>query len=253
MPHELRDYGPVLRFLEGDEAQNLMLLRSLRLGPRPGFSVVVDHPDDVGAAMLVVRPDWRKAHAEPVTVQVVARSRQSALELLAWLTRGARYSVQAYQPELGRLMRQLMKAEGIHHRVQCQATPAGFHPSKMSSMVREIPREEWSGLTGMLGEDPASAHRLFGFFRGDQVHAIAVLEAPDTEWVSVRRVFTRKESRMQGLGSAVLSAATEAGLSQQKAVTCPLCPGDLASMRMLSNLGFAPVCREWILDGPLAQ
>lgn len=252
MPHELRDPEPALRFLLQDADRNLFLIRKLYQGARPGFSIIVDDPDRIGAVLLVERPDWRVHPGEPVSLLLEAREPAAAIHMLGWLPKGGRYRVQTYRPELNRVLESLVAAESAAHRIHCVATPGGFHPSPLQEVVREVaPLERDLFREGLHLTRAGSDSRLFGLVRGNELLSVAALSEPEKDWISVHGVYTREWVRGRGYGTAVLSAATAAGLTAARAVTCGLPHGDHPSFRMLATLGYTPTCPEWMVVGSL--
>jgi len=250
MPHEVSDFEPALRFLAQEPGQNLMLIRSLRLGPRPGFAVIVDHPITVRAVMAVTRPDWKKPDTGPMTLQIDASDRTVALSLLSWLPAGPRYRVLTYRAWLQDLVRSLLVVQRHSHMVHCLATAEEFNPSQLGESVREIDGQEQDlRLTARRMHTVPSSSRLFGLVEDEELVAFSTLAQPDTDYVTVQTVYTRESARSKGLGRAVLSAATEAGLATGKIVSFGLPAEDLPALRMLAGLGFVPSCREWTLEG----
>lgn len=256
MPYELRDFAPALRFLQQEMNQNLMLVRSVRQGPRPGFAVIVDDPERVRAVLTVVRPDWKKPDGSAMTLELDATDKSVAIDLLAWLPQGIRYQVRSYRPWLQDVINSMLVTQRVCHRVHCLATPEAFLPSGLEGQVQELPiRDE---VVRVLAECAPSLEieqvsQLFGLLEGDRILAFSALGRPDTDWVSVNMVYTREGERARGLGTAVLSAATHAGLAAGKSVSYGLNADDLPSLKMVAGLGYMPACREWTLEGMLGR
>lgn len=254
MPHELSDFTPALQFLEREPDQNLMLIRSLRSGPRHGFAVIVDDPADMHALMAVDRPDWKKPSTLPMTLQIDASDRDVALRLLSWLPAGPRYRIRSYRSWLQDLVHSLLQVDRQSHMVHCLATTGAFHPYRLGEQVREIDRQEQDLRdSAMRMLTVSGVSRLFGMVEGGQLMAFSTLAQPDTDYVTVQTVYTRESARSKGLGRAVLSAATEAGLAIGKIVSFGLPAEDLPALRMLAGLGFVPACREWTLEGVVGR
>ncbi|MFZ5816578.1 MAG: GNAT family N-acetyltransferase [Bacillota bacterium] len=250
MPYELSDFSTALRFLERSPDQNLMLIRSLRLGPRPGFAAIVDNRDEMRALMLIHRPNWKMPGSEPTRVQIEAADPRSAVALLSWLPPVAHVQLYSYRPWLQDLVRTIFVPEEVDHKVHCLAHRRQFRPSQLQSLVVEISpdqpelRRQAEEVGGLRGTD-----RLFGIIQDGEVVAWSALARPDTDYVSVQGVYTRRQDRQQGFGSAVLSAATQAGLDSGKVVSYGLPVEDVPSLHLVAGLGFAPACREWMLEG----
>lgn len=249
MPHEVKDFRPVMRYLERCSEQGLMLARSLAKGPRSGFAVIVDDETDVRAVMLVERPDWKRPHAGPTRLQVDAVETRSAVSLLSWVPWSAHLQVYTYRPWLQELVACLMEPQVKAHRVHCLARPRQFHPSPLGKLAREITadsalRAEAEARMGAKGAD-----RLFGIVRDDRLVACAALARPDGDYVTIQSAFTQEEERGQGLGAAVLSAATAAGLADGRVVSYGFPVSDIPSLHMVADLGFTPTCREWVAEG----
>lgn len=252
MPHELRDFEPVLQFLLQNGERNLFLIRKLQRGARPGFSVIVDDPERIGAVLLVERPEWRVQPGEPVSLLLEAHDPGAAINMLGWLPKGGRYRIQTYRQELSRVLESLVTAESAAHRIHCVATPGGFHPSPLQEVVREVTAHERDLFREGLDLTHAGpGSRLFGVVRGKELLSVAALSEPEQDWISVLGVYTRASARGRGYGTAVLSAATATGLTAARAVTCGLPQGDHPSFRMLASLGYAPTCPEWTVLGSL--
>ena len=250
MPHELSDLTAAILYLNRNPEHNLMLLRSLRLGVRPGFAVIVDNPDDVRALMLVERPSWKLPGPKTTRIQLDAVDARAAIHLLSWLPPVAHVQVMCYHPWLHDLVRSIFVPERVTHKVHCLAHPRQFRPNQLQSMVAEITaaqpdlRRQAEKLGGLSDGD-----RLFGIVQDGELIACAALARPDTDYVSVQGVYTRQQDRLQGYGSAVLSAATQAGLDSGKVVSYGLPVEDVPSLHLVAGLGYAPACREWLLEG----
>lgn len=250
MPYELSDLSPALRFLEGNPEQSLMLLRSLRLGARPGFAAIVDNREDVRALLLVERPNWKLPGSVLTHIQIDAVDGRSAIRLLSWLPPMAHVQIRSYRPWLQDLVRSVFLPERTGQQVHCLARRHQFKPSRLQAQVVEITpaegdlrrqAEEMAGLA--VGE------RLFGIVENGEIIAFSALSRPDTDYVSIQGVFTRRQHRLQGYGSAVLSAATEAGLKSGKVVSYGLPVEDVPSLHLVAGLGYSPACREWMVEG----
>lgn len=250
MPHELLSLAPAYQYLERNAEQSLLLLRSLRLGARPGFAAIVDNPEDIRALMLVDRPNWKLPGPATTRIQLDAVDTRSAVRLLSWLPPVAHVQIHSYRPWLQDLIRTLFLPEQVIHKVHCLAYPRQFRPSELQSLVLEITaeqpdlRRQAEELTGLRGGD-----RLFGIVQEGEVVACSALGRPDTDYVSVEGVYTRRQDRQQGYGGAVLSAATQAGLDSGKIVSYGLPVEDIPSLHLVAGLGFTPACREWMVEG----
>jgi|GEM_PF-5243719 len=251
MIHELPpDFGPAFRFLERTPDQSLMLLRSLRLGARTGFAVLVDNPDNTSAVMLVERPNWKKTQIPPTRIMIDAVDVRSAVSLISWLPHVAHVRFFSYRSWLHDLLLTLVHAERVQQKVHCLIQRRQFRPSRHQHEVEEITPDRLGQL-----EEAELAHvlnpgdRLFGIVEHGRLLAGAALAQPDGPYVSVRGVFTREESRGCGRGSAVLSAATAAGLKAGKVVSYGLPVEDVPSLHLIAGLGYFPSCREWMIEG----
>lgn len=250
MPYELADLRPAIRYLERYPEQSLMLMRSLRLGARPGFAVVVDDPDDVRAMLLVERPDWKRKSDQPSRIQVDALDPRSAIALLSWLPTVAHVRICSYRPWLQDLVRTVFRPDQTAHQVHCLAHHRQFRPSPQQSLVVEVGAKEHHLREQAIAMGSLErVERLFAIVQGEELVACAGLFPPDTEYVTVSGVYTRQQNRLQGFGSAVLSAATQAGIDSGKVVSYGLPVEDVPSLHLVAALGFTPACREWMVEG----
>lgn len=250
MPHELSDLTPALRYLERSPEHSLMLMRSLRMGGRPGFAVIVDNPGDVKALLLVDRPDWKRYSGQPTRIQIDATDGRSAIALLSWLPPVAHVRIHSYRPWLQDLISTLFLPERLGHQVHCLARPRQFRPSRLQSLVVEVKPEE-EALRRRAAEvvNLEGVDRLFAILQGDELVACSGLTSPDSDYVTVSGVYTRRQDRLQGFGKAVLSAATQAGIDSGKVASYGLPVEDVPSLHLVAGLGYTPACREWMLEG----
>ncbi len=251
MIHELApEYRPAVRFLEMNPDQNLMMLRSLRMGARPGFAALVDNPDEASAVLLIERPDWKQPKPPPTRIQIDAVDIRSAVSLLSWLQPVAHVQICGFRPWLYDLLCSLFRIERVQQRVHCLVRQRQFRPSQSQHRVEEFAPDQCQLLAQVSGGFALEGGaRHFGIREEDRLVACAALAQPDGEYVAVQGLYTREESRGMGHGGAVLSAATQAGLSAGKIVSYGLPIDDRPSLHLLASLGFAPACREWMIEG----
>jgi len=249
MPYELRDLAPAVDYARRQPDAGFALLRSLQQGVRPGFAAIVDDPDNVTAVMLVERPDWRGGDLLLTRIQFDAVAAAEALRLLSWIPPGARVQVRTYRPWLQELVQGSLEGAQTVQHVLCVADRQGFRPDQRAEMAVEIAADEFGRYdrTGALRLQDGD--RLFGVVRDDRLLACAAMGVPENGYVPVRYLFTQPTERRRGYGTAALSAAVQAGLEAGHAVLCRLPASDLALLHLAARLGFAPVCREWSVEG----
>lgn len=250
MPYELRGLAPAIEFVERNLEAGFTLLRSLRAGVRPGFAAIVDRPDPIEALMLVERPDWRGSSELVTQIRIDATASRPAALLLSWIPRVARVRISTCRPWLFELVQSNLEAARLEQKVHCTADRHRFRPSCLQPQVIEIgpgqtELRRQAKEMGMKHE----ADRLFGVVQDESLVACATLSRPEADFVEVQSVFTRESDRLQGYGSAVLSAATRAGLDTGRAVTYGLPVTDIPALHLVAGLGYTPVCREWSVEG----
>lgn len=249
MPHELRNLAPAYAYLERSQEFSLMLQRSLRLGLQPGFAAIVDDPDEVKALMLVRRTDWKQPGPKTTRIQMDALDPRSAVHLLAWLPPEGHLEVYSYRPWVHDLICSMMKTQRVSHRVHSLARRRQFRPGANQALAVELNGDP--GLRRQVKEIPGlgTADRLFGIVSEGEVVACAGLSRSDTDYVSVAGVYARDPDGLTRYGSAVLSAATQAGLDTGKVVSYCLPVEDVTRLHLVAELGYTPVCREWMVEG----
>lgn len=250
MPYELRGLAPAIDYVEHNLDAGFAMLRSLRAGERPGFAAIVDRLDPVEALMLVERPDWRGSADVVTQIRMDASATRPAAHLLSWIPRVARVRLYTYRPWLFELVQSSLESLRLEQKVHCTVDRQRFRPSSLQPLVIEI----GPGQTELRGQARAmglrhDGDRLFGVVQGEGLVACATLGRPEADYVEVQSVFTRESDRLRGYGSAVLSAATQAGLDTGRTVTYGLPVTDIPALHLVAGLGFTPVCREWMVEG----
>lgn len=248
MVHELRDYTKAIDFLRTNALANHHLLLSLEAGiPGVPHEVYVDNPEEIKSVMIVEhfgqRENW---------VSLESSQEESVLSLLQVLPSDKEYGFILHRNWMRPLVQKLFGVEFTGKRFDYTVDgkkfcPYTLHKARQLTLdVDEEPASKYPRAYGPHGpslldllrkQETGQGLMVFGIIEKDEIVSHATLEA-DLFDIWSTHPFTREQYRGKGYGKAVMSQATQVGLSMDKLLYYDAGPNNPPAMKIAKALGY---------------